>query len=166
MEVVEIMKVIKEYKRCKKNRQSILKKFGEIQKSVQTLLTMNLEGPENEYLDVQDFNLDNELRERQIVENKQKCDETKRYLEALMLAQDKVSNWIKTFCWDTMALPGRSIFGIFSNADVQKYALLPKDENEEEIVNRIEEQRRIEEMMSRDDMFEPWAVISPRYLLE
>ncbi|GJQ81907.1 hypothetical protein Trydic_g3740, partial [Trypoxylus dichotomus] len=161
LEMEQMKKTEEEYLKCEKQRKNILKRFRQIKRMVGELLTKNLEGPENEYLDVQDFNLDTELKEQRWLENNEKCKETKIYLEKLIVAQDKVSQWIKEYCWDTMAEPGKSIFGIFTDLEVENYVLLPDDPQQMEIVKYIEEHRAIEEMMANTEIFEPWVPRTP-----
>ncbi|KAI4459081.1 hypothetical protein MML48_6g00013951 [Holotrichia oblita] len=161
LEMEEMKRVQEDYLKCATQRKSIIKHFKSIKKQVVALLTQNLEGPENEYLDIQDFNLDSELKEQRWLENNLKCKETKIHLEKMIVAQDKVSDWIKQYCWDTMAEQGKTIFGIFADIDVDNYVLLPEDVNNTEVSKYIEEHRVLEEMMANVEIFEPWVPRTP-----
>lgn len=158
----DMKRIQQDYLKCETQRKSIIKHFKSIKRQVAELLTQNLEGPENEYLDIQDFNLDSELKEQRWHENNAKCKETRIYLEKLIVAQDKVSQWIKEYCWDTMAEQGKSICAIFADIDVENYVLLPEDVNNTEVAKYIEEHRILEEMMANVEIFEPWVPRTPR----
>lgn len=164
LEVENLKKTQQEYKRCEVQRKSIFKKFKQIQKFVQQLLSKNLEGPEDEYLDIQDFNLDTELKETKWHENHGRCKQTKTYMEKLVVAEDQVSEWIKEFCWNTMRNQGQTLFGIFSEIWVENYVLLPENPKDLELANFIEEHRILEEMMAHNEIFEPWVPKATRYV--
>lgn len=158
----QMKKTQEEYMKCEEQRKGIMKRLRVIKKQVELLLSRNLDGPTNEYLDIQDFNLDTELKDRLWLENGMKCKQTKIFLEKLIVAQDKISQWIKEFCWDTMTQPGKTMYGICSDIEVENYTLLPEDPQQLEIVSYIEEHRALELMMANKEIFEPWVPRTPR----
>ncbi|XP_022907276.2 cilia- and flagella-associated protein 43 isoform X1 [Onthophagus taurus] len=166
LEVEELKLYSDEFKKCEEQKSAIMKRFKLVKSELKKLLTKNQQGPENELLDIQDFNLDLEFKNQMIADNVIKCKETKIYLEALIVAQDNVSKWIKSYCWDPMKVPGKTIFGIFSAIDVENYTLLPDDKGQEQILNYIEQYRDIEKLMASCDIFEPWNPIDPDDLWE
>lgn len=140
-----------------------MEEFKLIQAEVQQLLSANLDGPDNEKLDVQEFNLDVDLKNRKIEESRETCTNTKEYLEALIQAQDNVSNWLKNYCWNKMEVQGQEIRAIFQNFFVNNYVLLPSDDGvpkyELEVMQAV---RKLEMQMSKEDIFEPWVPKSRR----
>lgn len=144
-------------------KKEIIAEFKRIRREVQDLLTKNIEGPDNEKLDIQEFNLDEDLKEKLLYANVKQCGRLKRYYEQVIVAQDKVSAWIKSFCWDSMSEKRKSIWAIFGNFDVQNYVLLPNDGELEEVLKCLEEQRTIEALMACEDKFEPWNPLSRRF---
>lgn len=150
-----------ERKSCYRERSYILWEFKAIQDEVQELLTKNLEGPENEVLDMQKFNLDTEYAEEQKLWAGVRCKHTKIYLEALIVAQDNVTKWCKKYFWDRMSVQGKSICAICDNLDIQNYVMFPS-EGKENVLKIIGEKRRIEDLMAKLDSFQPWIPQSNR----
>lgn len=153
----------KEHKLCIRERYHILEEFKIIQKEVQELLTNNIEGPENEVLDVQKFNLDTEYAEEQKLWSETRCLHTKTYLEALIVAQDNVTKWCKNYFWEKMQVQGKSLWAICDNFDIENYVLRSEEQNNDEI-NVIAERRRMEDLMAKYDTFRPWIPYPERYV--
>lgn len=141
---------------CRVERDNILAEFKSIKTELGRLLTANIEGPDNEKLDLQEFNLDVDLKEELIRQSQDDCQRTKIYLESLIVAQDKVTQWLKTFCWDSMAIIGQSICGIFSNFQVDNYVLVPFEQAMQQNLNLVDEYRKLEIQLATDDTFQPW----------
>lgn len=138
-----------------RERYYILEEFKFIQRDVQQLLTKNIEGPENEILDIQKFNLDSEYAEEQKLWSVVRCKHTKTYLETLIVAQDSVTKWCKMYFWEKMYVQGKTIWAISDNFNLQNYVMIPKQEDAHD-TEVVEEKRRIEDLMSRPDSFQPW----------
>lgn len=155
-EVTESIRKDKEAQLCARERASILEDFKVIQGEIQALLIKNLEGPDNEKIPIQEFNLDTEYAELLKKQSAKKCEETKNYLEALIVAQDKVTQWCKGYFWNRMWVQGKSIWSIFGNFDVQNYALLPEHPEKQRSLMSIVEQRRTEQFLAKHDSFKPW----------
>lgn len=146
----------REHEENEKERLSILDEFRDIQTEIKSLLAENLELNENDRIDLEEFNLDDTLLEEKSQQSQEECKRTAIYLEALIAAQDKVSQWIKDFCWNQMRVQGQVIKGIFSNLEVSNYVLLPK---EDELLNQwrcARAYRELENQLAEDDIFEPW----------
>lgn len=161
-EVTESQRKEKESELCAAERSGIFRDFRIIQAEIQELLTKNLEGPENEKIPIQDFNLDTDYAEDLKAASARLCKQTKEYLEALIVAQDKVTKWCKGYFWDRMLVQGKSIWSIFGNFDVQNYALLPERPEKQLMLASIEEQRRTERFLAKYDSFKPWIPYSER----
>lgn len=156
LELVKLRTTERERKFCVRERYFILEEFKVIQKEVQELLTKNMEGPANEVLDVQRFNLDTEQAEEQKLWSERRCKHAKTYLETLIVAQDNVAKWCKKYFWERMQVQGKSIWAICDHFDIQNYVMFPHDQNNDEI-KVIGEKRRIEDLMARQDIFRPWV---------
>lgn len=163
LELVAMRIKEKEHKSCWRERKYIMDEFKVIQEEVQQLLTTNMEGPENEILDVQKFNLDTEYAEEQKLWSAVRCKHAKLYLEALIVAQDNVTKWCKRYFWDRMNVQGKAIWAICDNFDIRNYVMLPGDINSDKL-KIIEEKRRIEDLMARLDTFRPWIPYSDKYV--
>lgn len=161
LELIALRNKEKQRKSCIKERYYILEEFKVIQQEVQDLLTKNLEGPENEVLDVQKFNLDSEYSEEQRLWSATRCKHAKIYLETLIVAQDNVTKWCKNFFWDRMDVQGKAIRAISDNFYLRNYVMLPHDQNND-IIKAIEEKRRVEDLMARQDSFQPWIPYTDR----
>ncbi|XP_044262211.1 cilia- and flagella-associated protein 43 [Tribolium madens] len=166
LEVQEMKKIEKEYLQCKKERDSILAEFRSIQKELQELLTANLEGPDNEKLDMKEFNLNTTLYNQKAEFNRKLKKATELYLKNLIQAQNMISNYMVTNFWDKMKVPGAAIKAIFANFEVTNYVLRPPDLNREEVLNWIRHQRRIERYLSEMNSFHPWEPMPEDKLLE
>lgn len=152
----------KESEICAAERLSILQEFHAIQREIKKLLTKNLEGPENERISIQEFNLETNYVEHQRIRSLARCRQARLYLEALIEAQNKVSKWCKEYFWDSMFVQGKSIWAIFGSFDVQNYVLLHDCDIKSDALRKIEQQRRTEELMAKYDRFRPWVPASAR----
>lgn len=161
-QVTESKRKEKESELCAEERAIILQDFKIIQSEIQELLTINLEGPDNEKIPIQDFNLDTEYADRLKSESAKLCEQTKNYLEALIVAQDKVTKWCKGYFWSRMLVQGQSIWSIFGNFDVQNYALFPERPEKQIQLLSTEEQRKTEQFLAKHDSFKPWIPYSQR----
>ncbi|XP_017769333.1 PREDICTED: cilia- and flagella-associated protein 43 [Nicrophorus vespilloides] len=164
-EYYELMRIEGERIKYEKERNSILKEFQRIKTAVCDLLTQNSEGPENELLDLQDFNLDLNLKEEKIKASKEKCDNTKMYLENLIAEETRVSKLIKERFWDKISVQKRNMWAIFGFFDVNSYAIPPADGIKQENLVKIQKNREIEELLA-SDTFQPWKCITEEELNE
>lgn len=155
-QVTDLKRKEREAEICAEERANILDEFKIIQGEVQELLTQNIEGPENEIIPIQEFNLEIEYANHLKSESIKKCEQTKAYLEALIAAQDKVTKWCKAYFWDRMFVQGKSIWAIFGNFDVENYVLLPNSNEKEAKAALVEQLRKTEDLLAKYDSFQPW----------
>lgn len=156
LEVQEMKKLEKEAFQCKKERDSILSEFKSIKTDLQNLLTANLEGPDNEKLDLKEFNLNTALYNEKAEYHAKLCKATEVYLRDLITAQNGVSEYMMANFWNQMLVPGGAIKAIFNNFEVTNYPLRPPDPNREHVFEGIRHQRRIERYLSEMNSFHPW----------
>nr|CAI5834168.1 unnamed protein product [Callosobruchus analis] len=151
---------------CRVERKRIMTEFLSIKKALQELVTRNLEGPENEKIDLLEFYLDTSTYFQKRNQNKEDCRYMESYLKALIVAQDKVSEHIIKTYWEPMDVKGRLLKGIFVNTMCNLYVLLPPDQEGLKKLAWIEELRKIEKILATHDLFEPWLPLKKDELEE
>nr|CAH7727119.1 unnamed protein product [Callosobruchus chinensis] len=156
VEVEEILRIEREEELCRVERKRIMDEFLSIKEALQELVTQNLEGPENEKIDLLEFYLDTSTYFQKRNQNKEDCRYMESYLKALIVAQDKVSEHIIKTYWEPMDVKGRLLKGIFVNTMCNLYVLLPPDQEGLKRLAWIEELRKIEKILASHDLFEPW----------
>ncbi|KAJ8921824.1 hypothetical protein NQ315_008456 [Exocentrus adspersus] len=160
LEVEQILQTEKEEAMCSTEKAEILLEFNDIKDTINDLVTKNIEGPDNEKLDLLEFHLDTALYNQKKELNKQECKNTEIYLKALIVAQDKVSKYLMENCWYTMDVKSQAVKGIFSKLNATNYALLPPDPIKESKLAWIQDQRKFEQFLRLRDSFEPWNVMT------
>ncbi|XP_019756358.2 cilia- and flagella-associated protein 43 [Dendroctonus ponderosae] len=166
LEIQKLKKIEAEEAHCKKERNKILSDFQYIQSVVQNLVTENLRAPENKTLDLLEFYLDAQAYHRKQQRNKKDCKELETYLKSLIIAQDKVSEYIIKNYYIPMGVQWHNIVGIFSAVKATNYCLLPENLARSQRLNWIEEQRKVEQYLSSQDTFEPWQTLTKEELQE
>lgn len=146
--------------KCRGEKAAILTQFNEIKSVLVDLVDKNEEGPENERIDLLEFYLDTGAYNQKKLQNKDDCKNTEIYLKALIQAQDKVSKYLMTNYINAMGIAGKLIRGIFVNTLTQSFTLLPPKAYNLSDLSWIEERRKIEQILSLNDSFEPWSNIA------
>ncbi|KAL1501408.1 hypothetical protein ABEB36_006732 [Hypothenemus hampei] len=165
-EIERLKRIEEEERLCNEERAKILEEFTHIQKVVQELVDENFEAPDNKKLDLLEFYLDVPEYHRKQLKNKDECKEVESYLKSLIVAQDKVSEYIIKNYYEPMDVKWENIIGIFSAVKATNYCLLPDTELDIQRLQWIEEQRKVEQYLSSQDTFEPWQTMSPEELQE
>lgn len=93
-EIERLKTIEEEEKQCAVERKNLMEEFWDIQKSVQQLVDDNLLAPDNKKLDLLEFYLDTQSYQKKQQQNKEDCKELETYLKCLIVAQDKVSQYI------------------------------------------------------------------------
>lgn len=156
IEIQEILKTEEEEKICRAEKESILEEFREIKETLISKVTHNMIGPENEKIDLLEFFLDTAVYNQKKLKNKEECKETEINMKALMVAQDKVTSYLKTNYLQPMGVVGKIIRGIFQRTMATNYVLLPHNETRTRQLAWIEELRKVEQYLSISATFEPW----------
>lgn len=156
LEMQEINLREKERKTCEKERSDIWKNFVSIRNAVQELLTANIEGPDNEKLNLQVFNIDLALKNEKLQKSKEDCEKMRAYLLAKIIAQDKVTNFIKSFCLSNISVPCKSINAFYENYDVTNYTITTNNYFSSETFLLLSTFREIEKFICTKDIFKPW----------
>ncbi|KAL3280262.1 hypothetical protein HHI36_017757 [Cryptolaemus montrouzieri] len=161
LEINRMRKTGHEKKLFEEERNAIVEEFREIRNQLRSLLNQNLEGPENEKLELAEFNLDTKYFDELKEANRIECKETEQYIKKYMVAMYKVCDNIKKMCYDSMQVQKRKIFGISSAINVESYSLLPPDGKKMEGLNWVQEQLKLERFVNDNDLFAPWKPMTP-----
>lgn len=145
---------------CAVEKGSIMVEFQNIKSTLVDLVSKNQTGPENEKLDLGEFYLDSALLANKQNINKEDIKNREMYLKALIVAQDKVSDHLKTNYLAIMDKPSTCIRGIFHPSKVDSYGLLPSDKNMENRFKWILEMRKVHRILETTGNFFPWIPMS------
>lgn len=155
----QILHTEREREICAAEKESVLSEFEIIKSQLQELVTKNINGPDNEKLDLSEFYLDTALYNYKRDVNKQECKNTEIYLKALIEAQDKVSKYLMENCWHPMEVKTKMVLGIFSRTEVSNFPLLPPESFRSRQLTWVHEQRKVEQFLKIADNFSPWMII-------
>lgn len=163
LEYQDIMQTQEDVLVCRFDREMLLKDLNETKATIQNLITLNLEGPENQMLELTEFNLNLNAYKELCKKTDDECEYLNKYYRKLIVEQDKVFNYIKTNFYDIMMVPERQLYALFQNHCVANYSLpLPNIEQLERIEN-IEEYEKLESLCAPTDRFYPWNRYTKRY---
>ncbi|XP_047515252.1 cilia- and flagella-associated protein 43 [Pieris napi] len=155
LDLQEDKKVREEAMDYKKQREEVVKSFESVQSRVVALLEENIAEIPLHQLSLSEFNLHIEHKKERNKQAEKDREKIKLETEARMRAQDKVTAWIKTTCWDTMLTPRVKLYAIFSHYQVENYAVLPTQRDKWPELQQIEALRSVE-MENDHDLFRPW----------
>ncbi|CAH0726230.1 unnamed protein product, partial [Brenthis ino] len=155
LDLQEDKKVKEEAMDYKKQRDELVKSLESIQSRVVHLLEENLAECPLHQLSLSEFNLHVEHKKERIKQAEKEREQIRLETEARIRAQDKVTAWIKSQCWDTMLSPRVKLFAIFSHYQVENYAVLPTQRDKWPELQQIEALRSVE-MENAADVFRPW----------
>ncbi|CAG9566475.1 unnamed protein product [Danaus chrysippus] len=155
LDLQEDKKVREETMDYKHQREDVIKALGAVRERLVKLLEENLAERPLHQLSLSEFNLHLENKKERIKQAEKEREQIRLETEARIRAQDKVTQWIKQTCWDTMLSPRVKLFAIFSHYQVENYAVLPTQRDNWPELNQIEALRAIE-MENNKDVFRPW----------
>ncbi|XP_044762202.1 cilia- and flagella-associated protein 43 [Coccinella septempunctata] len=156
LEVDKMRRTEHERKAFQEEKAAIYVEYNEIRNKLRALLNQNLEGPENEKLDLVEFNLDTKYFDEIKEKNRVECKDTEQYIKKYVAAIYRVCDNIKNLCYNTMAVQKRKILGLGSSLNVESYSLLPPEGKKMEELNWIMEQLKLERFVNENDTFTPW----------
>jgi WD40 repeat protein len=142
-----------EAEKSEDTRMLLHKKIKDLRQKIKKLLDENEKNVDEEKLEIQEFNLDLETTEIKEQEAKSERDQQDKKMMEFIEAQNALNRWIIIKCWQPLAVKGTKLRGMFLNAFVENYPLLP-DKNIREI-EKIELIRAIENSVARNDAFLP-----------
>lgn len=120
------------------------------------MVTRNLEGPENEKIELTEFYLDTLTYSQKKAMNKIESKKLETYLTAQIEAQNKVSEHLQKHYLDPMDVKGIIIRGIFQTTMATSYTLLPPIPANIQRLKWIEELRKVQKFLALLGKFEPW----------
>lgn len=141
-------------------RRQCVEDLEALKRKVQALIDANEIAPEDEQLPIEEFNVDWEgitiaERSAQLQRNadengiRQECEHLTAFTEA-----------IKEISWNKMDVKGRNIRGIFTRLKVENYSLLYPEKEMEVALQKARVWRSTEQMVARNDTFQPWIPLS------
>nr|XP_026489284.1 cilia- and flagella-associated protein 43 [Vanessa tameamea] len=155
LDLQEDKKVKEEAMDYKKQREDVVRSLETVQSRLVELLEENLAERPLHQLSLSEFNLHLEHKKERIKLAEKEREQIRLVTEARIRAQDKVTAWIKSQCWDTMLTPRVKLFAIFSHYQVENYAVLPTQRDKWPELQQIEALRSIE-MECDANLFRPW----------
>ncbi|XP_072937186.1 cilia- and flagella-associated protein 43 [Epargyreus clarus] len=160
LEQQEERKVREEAAEARRAREDVLRAFDAARLRLVRLLEENLAAPPLHRLSLAEFNLHLEHKKERNKQAEKEREQIRLETEARIRAQDKVTEWIRNRCWDTMLTPRVKLFAIFSHYQVENYAVLPTQRENWPELQQIEALRSIE-MENDEDLFRPWEEPPP-----
>ncbi|XP_028044067.1 cilia- and flagella-associated protein 43 isoform X1 [Bombyx mandarina] len=160
LDLQEEKKVREEAMDHKHQREELVKLFENVRAKLVELLEENLVAPELHQLSLAEFNLHLENKKERVKQAEKERELIRLETEARIVAQDKVTAWIKKHCWDTMLSPRVKIFAIFSHYQVENFAVLPTQRDNWPELQRLEALYTIE-AENESDVFRPWVEEMP-----
>ena len=146
-----------EARESEQTRNLLFSQLDNLRLQVKKMLDENEKLPEDEKLEVQDFNLDLITTEQKETEARQEREQAEKKMMDFIGAQSTMNTWIVDKCWNPMDVKGAKVRGMFINLFVDNYPLLA--ENQEKEMQRIKLIRAIENSVARQDAFLPWRPI-------
>lgn len=146
----------KEKTKYRKDREKILKDFEILKEKIQSLLEKNDEAEDDVKLPIRTFNLDKKMADSLIESGRKERNLEEKNMENFIISKNKVTNCIKSICWETISVKGATIRGIFTKLNVENYSLLHPDPILTENLNRLMISRGLEYLVSKSDVFLPW----------
>ncbi|XP_061707746.1 LOW QUALITY PROTEIN: cilia- and flagella-associated protein 43 [Cydia pomonella] len=156
----EDKKVHEEAMDYKKQRDEVVTAFNAQRAQLVELLEENIAEIPLHQLSLAEFNLHAEHKKERLKQAEQERLIIRLNTEARIAAQDKVTLWIKKYCWDTMMTPRAKILAIFSHYQVENYAVLPTQRDNWPELQQVGALRALE-MENDEDLFKPWEEHKP-----
>ncbi|XP_030297865.1 cilia- and flagella-associated protein 43 isoform X2 [Sparus aurata] len=130
------------YSETKKNLRKTVK---ELRDTIQEMMRENEILPDIERLEQREFNLDVEEQGRLEAMVEQEVVRVRNEFELENLAKCYLRDVLKSECWDTMKVKGRTVKAFHSEHEVKNYPLKERTEKEMEVLHRIQNLRELEE---------------------
>lgn len=138
-------------------RKILFRKLQSLRQEIKKLLDENESLPEDERLEIQEFNIDLATTSQKEEEAKNERDQQDKKMMEYIEAQTSMNRWIVEKCWKPLAVKGTKVRGMFLDIFVENYPLLPvKSEKNFHSVKLI---RAIENSVARNDAFLAWRPI-------
>lgn len=146
----------KERQNFQRDRELILADLEKIKEKLKKIIDDNETVPDNTKLDINEFNLNADETDKFLEEAQRDRLEKETFLTQFCLSQDKITELILSNTWDSIDVKGTTLRGLFTKLKVENYALIKANERIENDLAYIILYRRVENLVSQGDMFEPW----------
>lgn len=135
-----------------------------LRQEVYKLLEKNISRPEDEKLVLQEFNLNDAQLEMLHNQEAHSADlETKKKMMAHIEQLKTIHQWLRDNCWTVMDVKSTTINGIFSQCNVENFALIYPDGRKNDELRNIIARHQIEQLTA-GDVFQPFAPIDTNKL--
>ncbi|KAM7408596.1 hypothetical protein PAMA_002353 [Pampus argenteus] len=131
----------KQYSETKKNLRKTMKEMRDI---IQEMIRENEKAPENERLELQEFNLDVEEQKRLDAMVEQEVTRVRNEIELEILEKFYLRDVFKRECWDSMKVKGRAVKAFHSEHEVKNYPLKERTEKDLGDLRRVANMRMLE----------------------
>ncbi|CRL02421.1 CLUMA_CG015140, isoform A [Clunio marinus] len=146
-----------EAKESEETRKILFGKLKRLRSQIRKMLDENEICPEDERLEIQDFNLDLVTAEQKESNAREDRNHEEKKMMDYIEAQTVLNDWIISKCWNPMEVKGAKLRGMFINMFVDNYPLLPEVKDKE--MERIVLLRAVENSVALEDTFLPWRPI-------
>ncbi|XP_034040088.1 cilia- and flagella-associated protein 43 [Thalassophryne amazonica] len=130
-----------QYSEIKKN---LRRGIEELRDTIKTMMQENEKLPDNERLELFEFNLDVEEQRRLDAMVEQEVTRVRKEIEWENLTKCYLRDVIKREFWDSMKVNSKSVKAFHSEHEVRNYPMKERSEEELEELHRVENMRRIE----------------------
>ncbi|XP_066549969.1 cilia- and flagella-associated protein 43 [Amia ocellicauda] len=137
--------VNEEKKQFAEERQTMRNDIKQLRKTIQDMMNENNTLPENEKLQLWEFNLDIEEHKRMEAKIEDEVARVRNEMELQIEAYCYEYDVIKRECWDSMKVKGRAIKAFHQEDEVKNYPMKERTQREMEELERVKTLRRIEQ---------------------
>ncbi|KAM7385486.1 hypothetical protein PAMP_001568 [Pampus punctatissimus] len=130
-----------QYSETKKYMRKTVKEMRDI---IQEMIRENEKVPENERLEIREFNLDVEEQKRLDAMVEQEVTRVRNEIELEILEKCYLRDVLKRECWDSMKVKGRAVKAFHSEHEVNNYPLKERTEKDLGDLRRVENMRILE----------------------
>ncbi|XP_037639094.1 cilia- and flagella-associated protein 43 isoform X1 [Sebastes umbrosus] len=125
-------------------KQNLKRTMKELRGQIQQMIRENENVPDDERLELWEFNLDVEDQRRLDAMVEQEVTLVRSEIEWEILAKCYLRDVIKRECWDSMKVRGKAIKAFHSEHEVKNYPLKDRTEKEVEDLCRVQNMRKLE----------------------
>ncbi|KAM3862960.1 cilia- and flagella-associated protein 43-like [Diretmus argenteus] len=126
-------------------KEQLRKEFKELQDAMHEMMRENENLPENERLELREFNLDVEEQRRLEARGAQEVARVRDQIEREKLANCYLRDVLKREFWDAMKVKDKAVKAFHSEHEVKNYPMKERSEKELEDLLRVQTMRKIEQ---------------------
>ncbi|KAL8187387.1 UNVERIFIED_CONTAM: hypothetical protein K2H54_047783 [Gekko kuhli] len=134
-------------------RKGVKHGIKKLRKKIQEMMFENAKAPTIEKLDQQEFNVDIEEQERQLIESEKEVARVRKDIEMENLTNAYLREIIKEDCWNAMSVKGRSVRSFHLPCEIQNYPMKERGPDEVAFLERILRMKKIEKTDMKDIIY-------------